>query len=128
MKKLLLLIILVTIGSAVASDIDHVQALFESPWSTAGDPPDWLQLLSDMQRIGQVDLTLEEWVVVLGPGHNYNVTREGTVTLGDGSMVDITLFNHNLAGLRRAEREGPTLQGGDESGALCPRIRLWITI
>ena len=33
-----------------------------------------------------------------------------------------------LAGLRRAEREGPTLQGGDESGALCPRIRLWITI
>jgi hypothetical protein len=33
-----------------------------------------------------------------------------------------------LAGLRRAEREGPTLQGGDESGALCPRIRLLITI
>jgi hypothetical protein len=33
-----------------------------------------------------------------------------------------------LAGLRRAEREGPTLQGGDASGALCPRIRLLITI
>lgn len=96
MKKLSLLIILVTMGSATASDIDHVQALFDSPWSTAGDPPDWLQLLSDMQRIGQVDLTLEEWVVVLGPGHSYNVTREGMVTLEDGSMVDITLFNHNL--------------------------------
>ena len=96
MKKLSLLIILVTMGSATASDIDHVQALFDSPWSTASDPPDWLQLLSDMQRIGQVDLTLEEWVVVLGPGHSYNVTREGMVTLEDGSMVDITLFNHNL--------------------------------
>jgi hypothetical protein len=33
-----------------------------------------------------------------------------------------------LAGWRRAEREGPTLQGGDESGALCPGIRLLITI
>ena len=38
---------------------------------------------------------------------------------------DVVIFY--LAGLRRAEREGLTLQGGDESGALCPRICRLIT-
>jgi len=28
-----------------------------------------------------------------------------------------------LAGLRREEREDPTVHGGDESGALCPNIK-----
>jgi len=28
-----------------------------------------------------------------------------------------------LAGLRRAEREDPTVHGGDESGALCPNTK-----
>ena len=78
MIKLLILSILTIMGSTVASDIDHVQALFESPWSNAGDPPDWLQLLSDMQRISQVDLTLEEWVVVLG--HGQKCSRGGSST------------------------------------------------
>lgn len=34
-------------------------------------------------------LTLEEAVVVLGPGHGYNVTRDGIVTLDDGEKIDI---------------------------------------
>jgi hypothetical protein len=34
----------------------------------------------------------------------------------------------NLVGLRRTKREVPILQGGDESGVLCPRFCLPITI
>lgn len=34
-------------------------------------------------------LSLEEWVVVLGPGHGYNVTRDGVMTLEDGTKIDI---------------------------------------
>jgi hypothetical protein len=35
-------------------------------------------------------LTLEEAVVVLGPGHGFNVTRDGIVTLDDGERIDIS--------------------------------------
>jgi hypothetical protein len=35
-------------------------------------------------------LTLEEAVVVLGPGHGYNVTRDGIVTLDGGERIDIS--------------------------------------
>ena len=34
-------------------------------------------------------LRLAALLVVLGPGHGFNVTRDGIVTLDDGEMIDI---------------------------------------
>lgn len=47
------------------------------------------RLAADVARLAGGNLTLEEWVVVLGPGHGYNVTRDGIVTLDDGERIDI---------------------------------------
>jgi hypothetical protein len=39
------------------------------------------------------------------------------------SFYFIKSYPFYLAGLRRAEREDPTVHGGDESGALCPSTK-----
>ena len=44
------------------------------------------------------------------------------VTQGAALLV-ISTLKFYLAGLRKAEREDPTVHGGDESGALCPNTK-----
>ena len=84
----LFLLAALLIAPVAASDVDHIRALFDSPWPDIGEAPDWLLLMSDIDRIE--GLALEEAVVVLGPGHGFNVTRDGIVTLDDGERIDIS--------------------------------------